>query len=694
MQRTWSFKKMKLIRKYTRVFLFLVSAIVVAWGCNADPAQNFISQVQTALGANCPENISCSMMNSSDNGQSPIYEADPISLNFLSLISGGFQMVSYCGDNVGNCITNQEGVYITCNETNDQLQSCLYGSTNGKDTFSVTTDYRAATPNPNLRALDAGGNLMVDSNGNPLYCPLTRCDIVTGEMLATLNLNGVTYTINAPVGGAATQVVPSLGLKGIGEFRAINIGTPETGMSTCLALQGAQGYVYLGCKTPIAQNTPAVPGSPCNMNSGTHSRSFFSISGRVIECVQDMFASVFNPCGSSCTNNIFQEFQDAMQSIVRAALIIYVIVFGINVSISMEVPKKSEILLAMWKIILVMYFSVGLEFNGSNSSGMIDFVYPLLKAAMSSFAEFVFGSIGTFCNYTTDMYSPAEYSYLALWDSLDCRVGYYLGFYSIFNPNANAIYGILSLIFPLIFALKFLAVAFMICLGIFILSIVVYFVHVYILALLGLTIMVYLSPIFVPFALFEKTKGFFEGWKNLLISYTVQPTVITAFLAVMLAVFDQIIFGTCFTTPGDVTQTSLNGNPYWIINNTTKDPGCLDSFGYLLNSAQPNTVDLLFFTVSIFSSGDGAFFTALVESMIFAFIFFFFSESLGEFAAELTGGSNLSSMAITPTKVMKEAAGRMYKKVFEKVGVATGVEGVTAAAAGKDGGDKGGGKGA
>lgn len=677
---------MKLMRKYIRVFLFLVSAVVVAWNCNADPAQSVVSnQVQTALGANCPDKISCSRVNNSSK------VADPISSNFLSLISGGFQMVSYCGDNVDNCITNQEGVYITCNETNDQLQSCLYGSTTGHDTFAVTTDYRAATPNPNLRALDAGGNLMVDSNGNPLYCPLTRCDIVTGEMLATLNLNGVAYTINAPVGGAAVQPTPTPNpaLQGIGGFRAINIGTPETGVSTCLALQGAQGYVYLGCKTPVAPNTPSVPGSPCNMNSGTHSKSFFSISGRVIECVQEMFASVFNPCGSSCIN-IFQKFQNAMRSIVQAALIIYVIVFAINISISMEVPKKSEILLAMWKIILVVYFSVGLD--GGNSSGMIDFIYPLLKAAMSSFAEFVFGAVGTFCNYTPNMYDPG-YSYLALWDSLDCRVGCYLGFYSIFNPNANAIYGMLSLIVPLIFAMKFLSVAFMICLGIFILSIVVYFVHVYILALLGLTIMVYLSPIFVPFALFEKTKGFFEGWKNLLISYTVQPTVITAFLAVMLAVFDQIIFGTCFTTAGDVTTITLSGNPYWIINNPSSDQGCLDSFGYQLNTVQPNTIDLLFFTVSIFSSESGTFFTALVESMIFAFIFFFFSESLGEFAAELTGGSNLSSMAISPTKIMKEAAGRMYKKVFEKAGVPTGVEGVTAAATGKEGGDNGGGKG-
>jgi type IV secretion system protein VirB6 len=633
-------------KKNIIVFLYLILAIFASQNCNAQALGN------VPLGANCKANITI-MTPATAN-------VDPITLQFGNLLKGVEMNAA------GNI--NQEGSYIICNNTNDALQSCLYGSTSGQETFQLTPDYTAATPNPKVPALDSSGN-SITVNGNQVYCPLTRADVVTDDIMAVFTYNGTQYNIKPTVSGDVINVIP--GNFGIGGFRAIKVGTPLTGESVCLAIQGPQGYVYVGCKSPPIPNTPS-GNTACTAGASSHSKAFFSVSGRIIECVQDLFATVFTTNSmSGCTNppctTIFQNFQTGMQNIVQAALVLYVIIFGINIALSSEVPKKSEILIGLFKIILVTYFSVGLTFDGSNSSGIVDYVYPLLKAAMNSFAQYVLGAVPGFCQYDPTTYptdNGVNYSYLALWDSLDCRVGYYLGFYSIFTPNANGIYGILSLIFPLVFAMKFLFIAFMLCMGIFILSIVIYFVHVYILALLGLTMMAYLAPIFVPCALFEKTKDHFDAWKSLLISYTLQPTILTGFLAIMLAVFDQIVFGTC-----TFDMQTVGNYAYWIVSpNPSTDPACYNSFGYQLGSTSPTSVNLLFFSVSIFDPDmAGPLFSGLVKAMIFAFIFFFFSESLGEFAAELSGGNSLSDMAISPTKVMKEASGKMYQKIFEKV---------------------------
>ena len=673
MQRAEQCKEMNKIKKNIRIFLYLVSAIVVAvWNCNAEGLGN--NQAQTPLGANCVATINFIVPSTTN--------VDPITSHFANLIK------SVEIGALGNI--NQEGSYIICNSTNDALQSCLYGSSAGNNTFTLTSDYTAATPNPKVPALDSAGKPIIDANNNPVYCPLTRSDVDTEDIMAVFTYNGTEYPIKPNINGPVVEVIP--GNFGIGGFRAIKVGTPLTGVSVCLAMQGTQGYIYIGCKSPPIPNTPS-GNTACTAGASSHSKAFFSVSGRIIECVQDLFATVFSTSSmSGCTNppctTIFQKFQTGMQNIVQAALVLYVIIFGINVSLSTEVPKKSEILIALFKIILVMYFSVGLTVDGTSSSGIVDYVYPLLKAAMNSFAQYVLAGVPGFCEYDPASY-PTEngvnYSYLALWDALDCRVGYYLGFYSIFTPNLNGLFGIFSLIFPLLFAMKFLFIAFMLCLGVFILSIVVYFIHVYILALLGVTMMAYLAPIFVPCVLFEKTKDHFDSWKSLLISYTLQPTILTAFLAVMLVVFDQIIFGTCtFKTQ------SLGSYIYWVISpNPSSDPACYNSFGYQLGSAAPDTINLLFFSVSIFDPDmAGPLFSGLVKAMIFAFIFYFFSESLGEFAGELTGGNNLSKIAISPSQIMKQAAGKMYKKVFEKV-QPKGVKGVDVSEKKEDGKDEG-----
>ena len=78
----------------------------------------------------------------------------------------------------------------------------------------------------------------------------------------------------------------------------------------------------------------------------------------------------------------------------------------------------------------------------------------------------------------------------------------------------------------------------------------------YLLGLLGLTLLFALSPIFVSFALFEITKGWFNTWLKYLASFTLQIIIVMTFLMLMLMVdiftfFGQVgdLFRVYVTTP-------------------------------------------------------------------------------------------------------------------------------------------------
>lgn len=572
---------------------------------------------------------------------------------------------------------NTEAAYVVCKISNDNLQSCMYSYSGDNFTTSTTPTFAdtrtQATVGTVLQTYTDGSGTV-----HPVFCPLIKANVMSNDINAVITYNGIQYPVAPIVGGDAVTIpgLPVLG--GIGNLVALQMGAVEN-QSVCLVVLTPRGYVSLACKSPPAPPTPVVPvppsaGTACSDGSVNHSLAFFSVTGRVIECIRSTLDSVF--CTSACqtaqnTVNLMQNLQNGMQSIIQAALILYVIIFGIRTATSKEMPQKGEVLMALAKMILVVYFSVGYNINGYNSNGTIDYLYPLLKAAMNSFSNFIFqASEATLCNYPPKNYSyDAGYSYLALWDSVDCRLGFYLGFYGIFGPPLDILYGIIALIFPLLLGMKFLFMVFLVCFGIFLLSITVYFVHVFILALIGLTIMIYLAPIYVPMALFEQTKSYFESWLHLLFSYTLQPAIITAFLAIMLCVFDGIMFQDCtFSSEG----ATFHGMPYWTVTGSVSEgpntisQTCQDSFGYLLNNASNNltTTWTAFFSLTTIDFPEwGAFFIALLHALLFSIIFYFFSETVGSFAAELTGGSDLSKFATKPTAIADAAASKAKQKL-------------------------------
>ncbi len=252
----------------------------------------------------------------------------------------------------------------------------------------------------------------------------------------------------------------------------------------------------------------------------------------------------------------------------------------------------------------------------------------------------------------------------------------------------------LFLPFAALFAFQITFAVFCIVFMVFLLSIVVYFVNITVISMIALAILIYMAPIFVPMALFEPTKKYFEGWLKLIISYALQPMIIAAYIAMMLTIFDQTMFGNCTFVSSNITWSDnasgttgsapTKSKPFFqICDPSAPQTGCstavtdvnatpcVNTIGYKITNQQNNlvngnltqTMNAIFFTYTAMNPAQATgMLTSLITLCLFAYLFYKFADMLGGFAADLTGGTNLGAIAGKPTELFDAVAAAVMKK--------------------------------
>lgn len=448
----------------------------------------------------------------------------------------------------------------------------------------------------------------------------------------------------------------------------------------------------------------------CKHTSMIKSKSWFSISGRVVQCVKETLQLVFFSPECHSSANLLPQLQKHLKNVVYIMMVLYVVLFGMKITMSPQSFNKKELFTFIMKMSLVFYFSIGAQYQGKTQQGLVDVVYKGGLSAMQSFSGFILeGAINNgLCEYKPSQYEDG-FGYLALWDTLDCRAAYYLGMGRLFislgeedkhmwgsisgniacsddkvkdcitsfvtngswncsgqtKQSAEAChkkigeglaFGLAQLVLPLIFGLEVIESLIIIIFGVLVVSLVVFFVHFYVLCMFGLTVTVYLGVIMVPLSLFTYTKQFFNKWLTLLFSYVVQPCVVVAMCALLLMAMDQVVYPGCefesvasFAWKMKTNQTeechaSLGGKLYNALvngqqyNKTTKKNE---------NLSLTQSWDLFFFSVTLI--GDGSYWRALssafVKLIFFCYLFLMFAEGAGGLAGQLTGGPNVGELA-------------------------------------------------
>ena len=540
-----------------------------------------------------------------------------------------------------------------------------------------------------------------------------------------------------------------------------NINAQGTAATLCLTMPTSYGQAPLVCKQVTLTAAQAASASCVSANNAcvgvNYSQSIFNFTGGAIECVTDVMNNIFfdsTRCPANETSYLsslkaFSGFQKALQNTVLALLTMYVMFFGMSVILNQDKFSLDMVVKFLLKFMLVAYFSVGLGASYFNSqgqntihNGMIDWGLPILRETMNDFTQMVFQAAGArnLCVFNGPYPAGAE-SY-ALWDIVDCRLGAVLGVKSVFNlgsflrdpnfteknpPNytgsiplatgapplipaldpgttSTPEFGIPAIILLLMLGGNFLAGLSILMFLIIFVSIIVGFISVYVVCFISMHALVYLAPVFVPLALFEKTNGYFTSWLKIIFSYALQPMIFGGFVAIMLTMYDDMLFGPeisayntvqgCEFVPHQYTYNgTTNGVAYAQSYNTFEmvlpagDPsGCAKNIGYQIVAYMLGTgaSNINLFIILLPQIQDTLDITAnAMMLMIFSVIFYFFSSTLYDFSADITGGISTSGVALNVAQKAVSGA-----EALGKMAINLALKGGKAVASKAKGGDK------
>lgn len=489
--------------------------------------------------------------------------------------------------------------------------------------------------------------------------------------------------------------------------------------SVCLSMPTSRGLMPLICRDkeatlptedPIDEDV-CRPLPPSCYEGRAKSQTLFSFSGLTIHCLRDSLDKLFyvgNDCPPTDSDQPaltmlkpFPEFQDVMRIAVRAALIIYVIFYGFKVIMDPEKISLEQISIFLMKFMLVSYFAVGF-FGGKiingrevKQNGMTELALPMLVELTSDFTEFTFLSGGAqgLCVFDKAKYEHG-YEFYKVWDAIDCRIAYYLGMQLVYNigsmlssanssigftpdgakpitieptpASASSILGKIGLfaIFPVFFGFLLGGNIVIVILGmlfvVMFISIVMYFISAYLVCMVTLYAMAYISPIFIPMALFQRTKAYYDGWQKVVISCAIQPAVIGGVVATLLTMYDSTIYGNCVYQRHDYTAGENSFSTFQLMLPASEPEKCEKSVGYKLlqySSGQGwDTRVFLIFSLSTVSDvlNIGIDF---LHMMMYLIIFYYFLKSVNQFVSELAGGASLSGVSINPNMIVDKVIG-------------------------------------
>ncbi len=136
-----------------------------------------------------------------------------------------------------------------------------------------------------------------------------------------------------------------------------------------------------------------------------------------------------------------------------------------------------------------------------------------------------------------------DMSYMRLWDEVDCKFMKYLGV-GDYQANHGAP-GMLLLGIAMFFTNAMGIPVFIIMIGflLFFVSLIIRICHIFIMASIAVSLLLYIAPIVIPSVLFNFTKGSYDRWYKQVLAYSLQPIIMFAFMAFLFAAFDTVIFG-------------------------------------------------------------------------------------------------------------------------------------------------------
>jgi type IV secretion system protein VirB6 len=457
---------------------------------------------------------------------------------------------------------------------------------------------------------------------------------------------------------------------------AIKVKNLDQSNTLCLIMDTIDGELPLICRDVVApdptnQNTKtdtcSVPPSCTLEVMSPHSQLAFNFSGRMMECVSNSLDHIFfnqELCPGLDEVSSFSNVVNHLKQAISALLLMYAIAYGIRILLNPHRFQLEDAVIFVVKMLMVMYFTIGFQFTSifaNNATqkvqnGMVDVVLPALISLSSDLSQIVFNSAKTsskadskdivgLCEFDATKYQ-AGYSYYALFDTIDCRLGYFLGYGQLSETESgkpkSQDFRIIKLIGGMLMQSPIFALFNIIFLYLLISTLLVRFVGTYIVYFICLYVMVLISPIFIPMVLFKQTKQMFDSWMKITLSFALQPAIIAAFMTIMFAIYDEALYGNCtFTRKYYPTGSIPAGSIATFTVNPSSGDGCTNTYGYkMLKGFEGDNWGKkwgMLFSYDVWDPGSD-YLEAVMKALIISYIIYKFAMNAVQLAAALTGG--------------------------------------------------------
>lgn len=299
-------------------------------------------------------------------------------------------------------------------------------------------------------------------------------------------------------------------------------------------------------------------------------RAEYGIIKRIVYCVQGLVIP-------AAYQMLYQFSVNYLYAPIAAACTLAVLFWGFLMVVGKKSAPMREAFLVALKIGAVMTFTFVLGMSDIWPYGL----FPVIIDIVDELASIVTYYIG----YTSTLGCANSFVASDVWGRVDCALNSIVG--GVFNPALlmGGIAGFfLSALFSGTFGMFIALIGFAIIF--FLIFAILRATYVTITAYVAIALMAVVSPIFITMLLFKATYGYFEKWLKLTIGFMLQPLFLFAYLSMMLAAFDTVVYDGPFSIYRSLVGSQYIGSypsnlpPY--PNNSSTNPHGDFKMGYWL----------------------------------------------------------------------------------------------------------------
>lgn len=270
----------------------------------------------------------------------------------------------------------------------------------------------------------------------------------------------------------------------------------------------------------------------------------YGLVKRVILCIRESTVSA--------VSKVLLPFSKFFSRLIAIMCSLVVVVWGVMMASGRKTAPTQDGLIMGLKIGLVIMFTsnfAALYFDPANHYGgffglILDAMGQMLTM-LTYYAPFFFSNPCDALTYdsSTGFYVDALTGRgdLAIWDFIDCTLDSLIG--GIFSPitlSGGMVGFFVSCILSSVAGIFIGILGFMIIS--MLLSSITKAVYIFISSYIALALMVVVSPMLIPLALFEHTKAYFEKWLKLTIGFILQPIFIFVYITMFMTAFDVTLY--------------------------------------------------------------------------------------------------------------------------------------------------------